>query len=222
MAASAASSPAGVSSSRDSFQSVFHSLADYRDSLSQSAARLAEEVRALRLQMVSLDAVRAQLEREQADLEFAAGLQAAEGPGLRVTLTDNPEVRELPGLENPGVVHDYDLRAVVNALWRGGAEAVAINTCRVGPMVSIRCVGATVLVGARRTASPFIVEAIGDPDSLESAFRADRETALLVQLDALRLGLHVHLERVNKLSLPGYAENQEVIPRHLQQAKETV
>jgi hypothetical protein len=60
--------------------------------------------------------------------EADAGLTALSGPGVTVRLDDAP--RRADGARSAGatvddlVVHQQDVRAVVNALWAGGAEAV--------------------------------------------------------------------------------------------------
>ncbi|MCK4777782.1 MAG: DUF881 domain-containing protein, partial [Actinomycetia bacterium] len=58
------------------------------------------------------------------------GLEEKVEEGLIVSLNDNPAV---PLGEDPNdyIIHDYDLRIIINALWRGGAKAVPINDQRV-------------------------------------------------------------------------------------------
>ena len=67
------------------------------------------------------------------------------------------------------MVHDSDLRSVVNELFSAGAEAIAINDQRLVANSSIRCVGPTVLVNSERLAPPYKIAAIGKPDVLQSA-----------------------------------------------------
>ena len=64
-------------------------------------------------------------------LSEPAGLAAARGPGIRVTLDDARPWR--PAHNGPRgltpddlVVHQQDVQAVVNALWRGGADGVQV------------------------------------------------------------------------------------------------
>ena len=54
-----------------------------------------------------------------------AGLCRRSGPGVTVTLSDAPDERRstLRPVDNPNLllVHQQDIQAVVNAMWKGGA-----------------------------------------------------------------------------------------------------
>ena len=63
-------------------------------------------------------------------------------------------------------VLDVDLQSVVNGLWAGGAEAVAVNGQRLTALTTIRAAGSAILVDFRPVTSPYEVSAIG-PDDLE-------------------------------------------------------
>src|SRR5699024_8407720 len=65
--------------------------------------------------------------------ETAAGRVAVEGPGVVVKLWDAPARDPLPdgvGFDDL-IVHQQDPEAVINALWAGGAEAMAVQGHRV-------------------------------------------------------------------------------------------
>ncbi|HEY3297633.1 MAG TPA: DUF881 domain-containing protein, partial [Armatimonadota bacterium] len=85
--------------------------------------------------------------------KFLAGLVAARGEGVEVTLKDSPEKLPSdadPSLVNEYLIHDIDLRNVVNELLANGAEAVSIkdqtNNQRVISNTSIRCIGGAIQV----------------------------------------------------------------------------
>lgn len=112
------------------------------------------------------------------DLTNAAAAAAAEpvrGPGIVVTLADPPP---RPGLSDSAsrtvagraVVLDRDLQMVVNALWRDGAEAVAVDGVRVGPNVTIRQAGGAMLVDNWPVFSPYEISAIGAQGPLQTGF----------------------------------------------------
>lgn len=109
-----------------------------------------------------------------AALRHQAGLEAVRGPGVRVVLTDSavePRTREeLTDLR----IQDVDLQLVANALWRAGAEAVAVNGRRLVSTTAIRKAGSTILVNYRAVSSPYQVAAIGDPDRLRSAIETSQ------------------------------------------------
>jgi uncharacterized protein YlxW (UPF0749 family) len=124
-------------------------------------------------------AMLSQLEAEVLRERQLAGLTDIEGPGLEIVLADGD--RPARGGEAPEnfVVHDYDLRDLVNALWAAGAEAICVGEERITFGTSIYCVGSTIVVGERRVSPPLSVRAIGDPVAMERVLTADPELAPL-------------------------------------------
>ncbi|MDX6222053.1 MAG: hypothetical protein QOD91_1107, partial [Frankiales bacterium] len=104
------------------------------------------------------------------------------GPAVRVTLTD---AKLSAGPTDPtqqgqgGQVLDSDLQHVVNALWASGAEAVAVNGQRVTALTSIRAAGDAIVVDFRPVDPPYVVTAVGDPDTLEQSFVSSSAAAAL-------------------------------------------
>lgn len=96
-------------------------------------------------------------------LDVASSRGRVEGPGAIVTLTETVTTG------GSGVVRDTQIRAVVNSLWAGGAEAVAVNGQRVGPQTNIRTAGSSILVNLKAVQPPYVIEAIGDPAKLLAA-----------------------------------------------------
>lgn len=109
------------------------------------------------------------------ELQTVAGLTNLRGPGIRITLSDDPAVAGGdPSQAMPGLVHDFDLQQVVNELRSAKAEAIAIygaggEPVRVTGYTPIRCVGPTIMVNWEGVAAPFTIEAIGNPNTLTSA-----------------------------------------------------
>jgi uncharacterized protein YlxW (UPF0749 family) len=111
------------------------------------------------------------------ELQMIAGLTTVKGPGIKITLSDNPAMAQSggdPSVPLPGLVHDYDLLQVVNEIRAAKADAIAIRgagqeAIRVTGFTPIRCVGPTILVNWEPVAAPFTIEAIGDPKTLRSA-----------------------------------------------------
>ena len=69
------------------------------------------------------------------------------------------------------LIHDDDLLRVINELRAAGAEAIAINGERIVAMSEIRCAGPTLSVNNNRSAPPYEIKAIGNPNNLESALK---------------------------------------------------
>jgi len=107
--------------------------------------------------------------------KMLAGLVEVEGPGIELILRDS-ERRPAPGsteslLIDLYIIHDYDLLRVVNELRQAGAEAIAINGQRLVATSAIRCVGPVIYVNDIKMASPFVIHAIGDPNTLLGALK---------------------------------------------------
>lgn len=148
----------------------------------------------------------------RAALAAQVGLTAMRGPAVTVELDDAPREsrgRSLPpGVPPPGpndlVVHQQDVQAVVNALWAGGAEAMAIMDHRVTPRTAVRCVGNTLLLEGQVYSPPFRISAIGDPDVLRAALDTDPGVLLYREyVDAYGLGYQV--TSGTDVVLPAYA-----------------
>jgi uncharacterized protein YlxW (UPF0749 family) len=107
------------------------------------------------------------------DLEsqrVAAGLVALKGPGVRVILADSDREKVSPGSDlNLYLIHEYDIRDILNFLWASEIEAVAINDERVVGTTSIYCVGSTIMVNDTRLSPPYVITAIGDANKLDKA-----------------------------------------------------
>ena len=58
------------------------------------------------------------------------------------------------------MIHDSELRAVVNELWAAGAEAIAMNGLRVSPLSVIRVAGEAILLDLQPLDPP--VPGLGD------------------------------------------------------------
>lgn len=103
-----------------------------------------------------------------------AGTVGVHGPGVVVKLKDSPKRNSsLMAQENLDdyIVHDRDVREVVNELFAAGAEAIAVNGQRLVSNSSIRCVGPVVRVNSTPIAAPFFIRAIGDPETLDNALK---------------------------------------------------
>ncbi|MFZ1381208.1 MAG: DUF881 domain-containing protein [Scrofimicrobium sp.] len=102
-----------------------------------------------------------------ASLDMASGVRKVEGPGVVVTLTESVSTGSVPAVDDGAV------RAVINALWEGGAEAITINGERVGPQTIVRMAGQSILVNLKAVRSPYVIEAVGDQQELLNSMKED-------------------------------------------------
>lgn len=133
-----------------------------------------------------------------------AGLTGVKGPSLTVTLDDaHLKASEVPEgfTVDDVVVHQQDVQGVVNALWRGGAEAMQIMDQRVVSTSAVRCVGNTLILQGRVYSPPFAITAIGDQDALQKALDDDPAVDIYRQyVDAVGLGYEVDREDDKELA----------------------
>lgn len=139
-------------------------------------------------------------------IELVVGQVAVRGPGLRVTLDDAPGTKGDPfGSDEDrttggGRVLDRDLQRVVNALWAAGAEAISVSGIRLTTASAIRSAGEAVLVDYRPVSPPYVVEAIGDPRSLEADF-ADSPAGQSLETLHSAVGLRYAVRTIQTLRL---------------------
>ncbi|MCK9909967.1 DUF881 domain-containing protein, partial [Microbacteriaceae bacterium K1510] len=129
----------------------------------------------LQRQVGKVEEAMAQQQSEAADTlseldaaRMLAGVVPVEGPGIEVTMQDNQNAANNPDVTNY-IVHEQDVRLVVNELRAAGAEGISINGQRLVSNSAIRCVGPTIIVNGIKSAAPFVITAIGDPTTLENA-----------------------------------------------------
>ncbi|MGW1082474.1 DUF881 domain-containing protein [Kitasatospora sp. NPDC002522] len=148
-------------------------------------------------------------------LQQAAGLDPLRGPGLTVTLDDAPPnaTAKIPGVPEPGVndlvIHQQDIQAVVNALWRGGAEGVQVMDQRLISTSAVRCVGNTLLLQGRVYSPPYVIRAVGRTEALRSAVDADPTIRNYLGYVAA-YGLGWKVQESGELNLPGYAGSADL------------
>lgn len=177
---------------------------------SDKVARLSAQVDELRAEVDVLTAQSA-LPGASADAVgtgylVASGGVPVNGTGLTVQLNDAPADSPRRGNVSPDVlvVHQQDLQAVMNALWAGGAEAMALQDQRVVSTSAFRCVGNVLRLHGRVYSPPYQVRAIGDPHALRAALDASSAVRAYVR-DSVQVGLGWQLTDSTDLQLPAYS-----------------
>src|SRR4051794_23667939 len=145
--------------------------------------------------------------QQAAGMKRLAGLEPVAGPGVTVTLSDAPQTTsaDTPDNLNLLLVHQQDIQAVVNALWKGGAEAVTIQGQRVVSTTGIRCIGNSVQLQGVPYSQPYVISAVGDPTTLEAAIAVDPYLEVYRQ-DAENPDINVGWDEVveSRITAPGY------------------
>jgi len=149
------------------------SLTDRLTSLEQEAATLRLELQALRTQ---------------------AGHLPLTGAGVRIKVFD-----AFRGLDAAEIVHDGDVRDIVNELLAAGASGIAVGEQRLIATSSIRCAGPVILVNQRPiVVDPVLIEAVGDSAVLYSSLSLVRASLLTTR------GVQVDVVPVRNMTLPAF------------------
>jgi len=189
-----------LSGSVRSAEATVADVSDRRDAL---AAEMETEQR----QRLEGDARGQQLLGQLDVSNLAAAATPVIGPGLEITVTDPGMTLDLSDVSKervPGsqqVILDRDLQQVVNSLWVAGAEAVSVGGVRIGPNVTIRQAGGSILVDNQPISSPYVILAVGPPHAMQDVF--DRSPGLQrLRLLETSYGVGVEVSTSEALTLP--------------------
>ena len=174
-----------------------------QEELKATIAQLRSQLDAYQQQSTERTKMLEEIKTQLAGQKLRAGLLPVQGPGVRVVLDDGAQ-RMMPSGPGDYLVHEYDIRDVVNLLWMAGSEAIAINQERVVASTSIYCVGSTVMVNDTRLSPPYVIQAIGLPDAQSEVLRNPSYLRDLKDR-AARYGVQFNVTKAWNLKLPAYA-----------------
>ncbi|QXM05822.1 DUF881 domain-containing protein [Crassaminicella indica] len=168
---------------------------------------LLEEVNSLEAKMKEIEDAESKknvlVKNMSAELEkykIISGLRKVKGPGIVVVVDDPPMDPEF--LTDSTIMYNYELLlSLINKLNDAGAEAISINDQRFVSRTEINLAGSNVNINAVPTAPPFIIKAIGNPDTLESALN-------------IRFGIVDHMKSMYNLQVSVKKQDEVVIPRY--------
>ncbi|MDQ2837775.1 MAG: DUF881 domain-containing protein [Actinomycetota bacterium] len=176
------SAPARDAARRDLISRIQQAQAG-GDRMESQAKALASQVAGLR------DAQLPGSGNQLKDQEVAAGSIPVSGPGMQIELNE-PATEPSSGNGRPGttpqsqvaVLHDTEIRAVINELWADNAEAISVNGLRMTPTSFVRVAGESIQIDFQPINPPYLISAIGDRDGLQVAFA---ESAIARQLKTM-------------------------------------
>jgi uncharacterized protein YlxW (UPF0749 family) len=142
------------------------------------------------------------------ELGMLAGTTAVSGPGVIITVDD----AQGAGSGLGGVIRDSDLQLLANGLWQAGAEAISIGGQRLTSLTSIRFAGRAITVNYRSLTPPYVVQAIGDPDTLAARFLQTDAGGAWVDLKT-NYGVGFDIENSTKVTLPDEPHDQLLYAR---------
>lgn len=182
------------------------------DSVTAESRRLESELRELQATRDELlsgadraEAARRDAERRLEQLEIIAGVVPATGPGVRITIHD-PE---------SNLTSELMLNAI-EELRDAGAEVIELNDAvRVVMRTAITTDGeGRIVAGGVALDSPYVIEAIGDPVTLEAGARF--RGGLVSEVEGARVGGSVTIEQLDSVEIEttvAPTDNEFVRPR---------
>jgi len=178
--------------------------------LTDQVAQMKKEHEVLQAQLIRM---RGQLEnlssgplapqiKEEMDLAMIfAGITKLTGRGVEVTLKDSNVSQKLGDNPNLYIIHDEDILKVVNELKAAGAEAIAINGQRLIATTEISCSGPTIRINKKALVPPYVITAIGSPETMEGALKMRGGVADYLQF----FGIQVSVKKLEQLTIPAYS-----------------
>lgn len=159
-----------------------------------------DTIKGLKSERELVDHLNEEIER----YKMYAGLTEIVGEGVLIIINDGD--RDLMVTETPNdlVVHDLDLRTIVDDLRIAGAEAISINGTRIiTGITEIICNGPTIRINGIQQAQPFIIRAIGDRYKLEAKLKDTESFAHALKQLGLEMEVNTRIQvTIEKLEKP--------------------
>jgi uncharacterized protein YlxW (UPF0749 family) len=168
------------------------------EAMRATADRLEADVALLEDRLLSRSQVGQRLQARRQRLGMLTGSLPVTGPGIVITVDDSPDA----GAEQAGQVLDTDLQKLVNALWVAGAEAVSVNGQRITSRTAIRGAGSAITVNYRSLTRPYVLRAIGNPDTLPARLLETEGGRAWLDLQ-VNFGIEFVTETRSRIVVPG-------------------
>lgn len=134
----------------------------------------------------------ASLERQLKLVLQKAGYEPLNGSGIIINVYDKDN-----NFEKMGIVHDADIRNIINELVIAGARGIEVGGQRLTVQSAVRCVGPTILVNNKPiSVNPIIIKAVGDPRTLASSLD-------IVRKQLKNFGIEIEVVAEDNISLSG-------------------
>lgn len=129
------------------------------------------------------------------ELKVKSGHASMTGPGIVVELYDAEN-----GFQSMDIVHDRDVRDLVNELFAAGAAGVSVGDQRLTATSSVRCVGPIILVNQQPIAvDPVVIRAVGNPEVLSSSLK-------IILRELQEFNIKGEIDEQEEIILPAYDE----------------
>lgn len=146
------------------------------------------------------DSTSLKLSEELEDINSVLGLSTVHGQGIIIKISDGEAPANAIDISNY-IVHDVNLRMIVNYLFNAGAEAVSINGERIVSTTAITCIGNTIKVNGEKVATPFEIKAIGSDEMYGAMTMQGGYLYVLENTTGINIDL---VERSDSITIEGY------------------
>lgn len=182
---------------------------ELKDNLLQWKEKYDKAVKQLEISSKQLETIRANATTNASDSEektqklkqnnVLLGLTNVKGNGIVIEMADAKTSSQYADASSL-LIHDGNLREIINELANAGAEAIEINGQRIVNSTYIMCAGNVILVNGEKIGSPCVIKAIGQQEMLYGAVE--------------RAGGILQLLRLNNLSITVRKENNIQINKY--------
>lgn len=144
------------------------------------------------------------LEAEWNKVKLIAGITDVKGPGIVIKLDDaSARQKDTPVLWQ--IIHDNDIRTILNILKIAGAQSISVNGERIEPISEQVCAGPTILINRNRYPVPYIINAIGNPDELFAAVNNSEIVAVMMEMK-----IRVELSKSDAVTIPKFSNTDNI------------
>lgn len=144
------------------------------------------------------------LEAEWKKAKLIAGITDVKGPGIVIKL-DDASVRQKDVDVRWQIIHDNDIRTILNLLKIAGAQSISINGERITPISEQVCAGPTVLINRNRYPVPYVINAIGNPDELYNAVNNSEVVAIMLEWK-----IRVEISKNESVTIPKFSNTDNI------------
>jgi uncharacterized protein YlxW (UPF0749 family) len=135
------------------------------------------------------------IKKELDRVSFRSGMLPVKGAGIVIKLDDAPARKDVD--PNLLIIHDQDIRIILNELKKAGAQAISVNSERIIPVSEQVCAGPTIIINDNRYAVPYVINAIGEQDVLYNSIVNCERIGLMIR-DKIR----VEINKSDEIKIP--------------------
>jgi len=146
------------------------------------------------------------------DIQLKAGLVDVQGQGIIIKLDDALAKKNYPA--ELLIIHDSDMKRIINELKVAGAQAVSINDERLLATSETICAGPTILVNKNKYPVPYVIKAIGNSDNLYKKIN-ESDRIILMRRD----GIRINIEKSKEVKILKYSGKLDTITQGLEVAE---